>query len=92
MKASVFVLAALLLVCMTATEQCESGSQEQDALYRTKCSACHRVYPPREHTYQILKEHVAKYGKGLNDDERQRLLEYLKENSKQGPIEGGVNG
>ena len=90
MKAIVFVLAPLLLVCMTAIEQCEGGSQEQDTLYRTKCSACHRVYPPKEHTYQTLQTQVARYGKGLNDVERQRLLEYLKENAKQEPIEGGV--
>jgi hypothetical protein len=90
MKAVVFVLALILPAFMAATEQCEGKSQEPGTLYRTKCSSCHRVYPLKEHTYQVLKEDVATYGKGLNDDERQKLLEYLKENAKQEPVEGGA--
>lgn len=92
MKAILFFLAALLPVCLAAAGQSEAKTQGPDTLYRAKCTACHRVYPPQEHTYQILEEHVARYGKGLDDEERRRILEYLKENAKSDPAKGGVMG
>lgn len=57
-----------------------------DSLYRTKCTACHKLYPARKYTYQKLELYAARYGKGLNPEERSRLLDYFKENAKQ---EGG---
>ena len=83
MKAAILASVIFLLGCMTAAKQVNAGARDPDLLYRAKCAACHRVYPPQKYTYQKLQAYVTKYGKGLSDEERQRLLEYLKENAKQ---------
>lgn len=73
----------LLAGCTAATKQVGTETRSPDSLYRRKCAVCHRLYPPRNHAYSKFQAYVAKYGKGLNAEERQRLLEYLKENAKQ---------
>jgi len=75
--------AMLLFGCMAATKPAFAEERNPDLLYRTKCTACHRVYPPRNYTYQKLQIYVARYGKGFSDEERRSILEYLKENAKQ---------
>ena len=83
MKAAILASVIFLLGCMAAAKQVNAEARDPDLLYRAKCAACHRVYPPQKYTYQKLQAYVTKYGKGLSDEERQRLLEYLKENAKQ---------
>ena len=53
----------------------------QDDLYRLKCSSCHRLYPAESYSYEKLSNYTDTYGKGLNVDERNILLEYFKINS-----------
>ena len=83
MKAAVLASMMFLFGCIAATKQLNAEAQDTDLLYRAKCTACHRLYPPQNYTYQKSQAYVARYGKGLSDEERQRLLEYLKENAKQ---------
>lgn len=73
----------LLFSCMDAAKEAGAAEKNQDLLYRAKCASCHRVYPPQKYTYQKFQNYVARYGKSLTDEERRRLLEYLKENAKQ---------
>ena len=84
MKIVVLVFVMFLFGCMAATKQVNAEARDPDLLYRAKCTACHRLYPPRNYTYQKSQAYVARYGRGLSDEERRRLLEYLKENAKQG--------
>lgn len=83
MGVAVLVFAMLLVGCTSTTKQANAETPGPDLLYRTKCAVCHRLYPPRNHTYQKFQTYVTKYGKGLSAEERQRLLGYLKENAKQ---------
>lgn len=83
MGAVVLVFIILLSGCMTMTKQVNTATRSPDLLYRVKCAACHRLYQPQNHSYQKLQTYVTEYGRGLSTEERQRLLEYLKENAKQ---------
>lgn len=83
MKAVVLVFAMLLFGCMNMTKQVNAVTRDPDLLYRAKCTACHRLYPLQNYVYQKLQIYVARYGKGFSDEERQSILEYLKENAKQ---------
>ena len=83
LKVVVLVSAMSLFGFMAATKQVDAEARDSDLLYRAKCTACHRLYPPQNYTYQKFQAYVTKYGRGLSDEERQRLLEYLKENAKQ---------
>ena len=76
-------LVMFLAGCTATTRPINTETQGPDLLYRAKCAVCHRLYPPENHTYQKFQAYVTKYGKGLNAEERQRLLGYLKENAKQ---------
>lgn len=79
--AAVFVM--ILFGCMNMAKEAAALTQDANLLYRAKCTACHRVYPPKNYTYHKLQTYAATYGKGLNDEDRRKLLEYLKENAKQ---------
>ena len=83
MKAAVLVFIMLMFGCMGTIRQVNAAARDKDLLYRAKCTACHRLYQPQKHTYQKLQTYVIRYGKGLSDEERRRLLDYLKESAKQ---------
>ncbi len=83
MRVAVLGFVMLLFGCMAATKPAFAEERDPDVLYRSKCTACHRVYPPQNYTYQKSLAYVTRYGRSLSDEERQRLLEYLKENAKQ---------
>lgn len=83
MKAAILASVMFLFGCTAATKQINAEARDTDLLYRAKCTACHRLYPPQNYAYQKWDAYVTRYGKGLSDEERQRLLEYLKENAKQ---------
>lgn len=72
----------VILLKMIFNSCSEAAAQDGDSLYRAKCAACHKVYPPQKYTYQKFETYVARYGKALSEEERQRLLGYLKENAK----------
>lgn len=88
-KLVVLISAMFLIGCVATTKQVNAQAQDTDLLYRAKCTACHRLYPAQNYTYQKFQIYVARYGRGLSDEERQRLLEYLKENAKQERERGG---
>lgn len=52
---------------------------ESERLYRSKCASCHRLLPPKKYSDEKWEEYVIKYGKKLKEEEKQRILEYLKE-------------
>lgn len=83
MRAAVLALTMVLFGCVSPPGEALAAGRDPDLLYRAKCAACHRVYPPRNYTYQKYLDYVAKYGKGMSHEERRELLEYLKENAKQ---------
>ncbi len=90
MKTRTLVLApaAALALAALACAGAPAGSAGPDAagdrLYRSRCSACHRAYPPssrdRAAWAQILPK-MAPRAK-LTDDERARILGYLDANAK----------
>ena len=88
MRKIILVFALPLFGCMAIPGKAYAEERESDSLYRAKCAACHRLYPARKHTYQKLQTYVTRYGRGLSDEERRRLLEYLKKNAKQEREEG----
>ncbi len=84
LRVSVLACVMLFFCRMYAAKEAYAQAQDPDLLYRAKCTSCHRLYPPQKHTYQKFQAYVIRYGKGLSDEERRRILEYLKENAKQG--------
>ena len=79
-----FIIAVLFLAGCTATSrQIKPAPGGAEMLYRSNCSACHRLRPPALYTYPKLKEYVDKYTRGLSVEERQNLLQYLEQNSKE---------
>lgn len=89
MKVVVLVSVIFLIGCVAMTKQVNAQARDTDLLYHAKCTACHRLYPIQNYTYQKFQIYVTRYGKGLSEEERQRLLDYLKENAKQ-ERKGGV--
>jgi len=75
-------ISCLIFSCMDTVKQADAAAKNQDLLYRAKCAACHKVYPPQKYTYQKFQIYVTRYGKALSDEERRKLLDYLKENAK----------
>ena len=82
-------LIALALACVRAPTA-EAGPAGAERLYRSKCSACHRAYPPasrdREQWAQVLSRMAPKAK--LSGEERARVLEYLESNAKDAPTAG----
>ncbi len=68
-----------------------AGSGSADQLYRSRCSACHRAYPPSSRTAGSWAEVLAKMAPRarLSDAERARILEYLQANASDGPAAAG---
>lgn len=77
-----FSAALFLIGCTTTARQIKPVPSEAEILYRSNCSVCHRLRSPVLYTYQKLKEYVDKYSRGLSVEDRQALLQYLKESAK----------
>ncbi len=84
------VLAASALACAVAPAA-EAGPAGGERLYRSKCSACHRAYPPssrdRERWAAMLSR-MAPRAK-LSEQERALVLEYLQSNARDASGAGG---
>lgn len=78
MKAVLLFIVLTLLGCLSTQKQIKSLEPGGEALYRAKCSVCHRLYAPSAYTYDRLQEYVKKYGGVLTDGERRDLLNYLR--------------
>ncbi len=84
------VLAAALAAVTLASASCagapaaEAGPAGAERLYRSKCSACHRAYPPSSRDRAAWAEVLPKMAPRakLSDAERARILEYLQANAK----------
>lgn len=48
-----------------------------ERLYRSRCSACHMLIPPREYSQEGWRYAVDRYGKHLTASEKEEVLEYL---------------
>ena len=78
MKAVVLFFILIISGCLAAQKQIRPPMGEGEALYRAKCSVCHRPYVPSAYTYGKLQGYVKKYGGSLTDGERRVLSDYLK--------------
>ncbi len=79
-------LAAAALACAGAPAA-EAGGGGPERLYRSKCSACHRAYPPSSRDRASWAEVLAKMAPRakLSDAERAELSGYLQANAKDAP-------
>ncbi len=77
---------AAALACARAPTA-EAGPAGAERLYRSKCSACHRAYPPASRDRAAWAEVLSKMAPRakLSDAERARVLEYLQANAKDAP-------
>ncbi len=77
------VAAAAALACAAAPAQ-HGESSAGERLYRSKCSACHRAYPPPSRDRASWAAAIAKMAPRakLSEAERARILEYLQANAK----------
>ncbi len=77
-------LALSALACAGAPAGASRPDAAGDGLYRSKCSACHRAYPPasrdRAAWAQVLPR-MAPRAK-LTEEERARILQYLESNAR----------
>jgi cytochrome c5 len=80
------VLATAALACAGAPTA-EGGSAGAERLYRSKCSACHRVYPPSSRDRATWAEMLSKMAPKakLSDAERGELSDYLQANARDAP-------
>lgn len=76
--------AASLLVAAACASAPPAPEASGDRLYRSRCAACHRLYPPQERTRDEWATQVARMAPRahLSDDDRARLLEYLQAHAK----------
>jgi mono/diheme cytochrome c family protein len=80
------------LACAGAPSQQgqQAGPAGGERLYRSKCSACHRAYPPASRDRSSWAEVMAKMAPRakLSDEERAHVLDYLQSNAKDAPEAG----
>lgn len=70
-----------------STESVNSDSlnlAEGKKLYRSKCRRCHALYDPGDYKLRVWKENLdeMKYKAGLNKEEYEKILFYLKAKCK----------
>ncbi|MEW6456124.1 MAG: hypothetical protein AB1410_05335 [Acidobacteriota bacterium] len=78
---------ALFLILMILLFSCASvvpktRMSEGEKLYRSKCTVCHNLVPPSKFSFEKWNEYIEKYGKELNQLEKEFIINYLKQNSK----------
>ena len=76
-------IAAAALACAGAPTA-EAGPAGADRLYRSRCSACHRAYPPSSRDRAAWAEVLSKMAPRakLSDAERGEISQYLQANAK----------
>ncbi len=92
MRTSPLALAATLaaaLACAGAPAA-EAGPAGAERLYRSRCSACHRAYPPASRDRAQWAEVLPKMAPRakLSDAERGEIAAYLQANAKDAPAPG----
>lgn len=83
MKRGTLFLSLIILANSSVVIAVEkSPLKESERLYRSKCASCHRLLPPKKYSDEKWEEYVIKYGKKLKEEEREKILEYLKANNE----------
>ncbi len=84
MRTFALAAAALASASCAGAPAAEAGPAGAERLYRSKCSACHRAYPPSSRDRTAWAEVLPKMAPRakLSDAERARILEYLQANAK----------
>jgi mono/diheme cytochrome c family protein len=84
------VLLGLSALACAGAPSAEAGPAQAERLYRSKCSACHRAYPPSSRdraAWGAILPKMASRAK-LSDEERARISAYLQENASDGGAGG----
>lgn len=82
--------AALCALACAGAPATQAGPPGGDRLYRSKCAACHRAYPPASLTggrWEDVLSRMAPRAR-LTGAERELLLGYLKANARDAPAPG----
>jgi mono/diheme cytochrome c family protein len=89
MRALVAVAVASL-ACAGSPAPQGGPSAQGERLYRAKCAACHRAYPPASRDRAAWAEALSKMAPRakLSDAERASVLQYLQSNAKDAPAPG----
>lgn len=80
---ALFIIPLLLL----SGSGCDSGQLHStnmspaEKLYRARCASCHRLRKPESQTDDEWVVYVDKYGKKLNENEKNLILQYLQANN-----------
>lgn len=81
------VLLGLAAMACARAPAAEAGPAQAERLYRSRCSACHRAYPPSSRDVAGWAEVLSKMAPRakLSDAERARILAYLQANARDAP-------
>ncbi len=85
------VIAFLALAACAGSPQARGRPSDPERLYRGKCAACHRPYPPESRTRAQWEGAMSRMAARahLRDEERALLLGWLREHAKDSaPAEG----
>lgn len=80
-RGALFIILTILAFSSVAFAAKKSPMTEGERLYRRKCASCHRLLPPKKYSDEKWEEYVIKYGKKIKEQDKQKILEYLKENN-----------
>ncbi len=83
---TIALAAAAALACAGAPTA-GPGAAGGEQLYRSRCSSCHRAYPPSSRDRAKWTETLAKMAPRakLSDPEREEISSYLQANAKDAP-------
>jgi mono/diheme cytochrome c family protein len=90
MRALLAVALSLASLACAGSPAQQGGQARGERLYRSKCAACHRAYPPASRDGAGWAEAVSRMAPRakLSDAERATVLEYLQSNAKDAPAPG----
>jgi mono/diheme cytochrome c family protein len=79
-RANILALALALAACAHAGG--EGAPRDGAALYRRKCTSCHRLIPPPEKDAATWRGAIERFGTRLSPEERAAVTEYLVSNAR----------
>ena len=83
MRTIVLFLLIVFASCTATEKQIKPPMSQGESLYRAHCGRCHRLYFPEQYAFEKLEKYVNKYGRGIADEDRKLLMQYLKDASKE---------
>lgn len=81
----VFLFSSLILSGCKDEDYSKFINSEGYKLYSGKCSSCHQLIPPKDKPIEKFKEYIERYGKGMTEDERSKLEEFIEAVQKENP-------